>query len=829
MKIPLSWLKDFVDVDLPVEALAERMTLAGLEVESITRIGELWDRDKIFVGQILSVTRHPDAERLTLVRVDYGAGEPMTVVTGAPNMMPFIGVDLSGGKGPKVAYATSGARLIDGHSEERKLVKLKPSKIRGVVSEGMVCSEKELDLSDSHEGNLVLPDDAPVGTPLIDYLGDVVLDYDVKGAFGHLQCIYGAAREVAALTGQPLRRDAMTILDRDPVAITPEADFAAVRIDAPDLCLRYSAALIEGVTIGPSPLWMQQRLTRAGMRPINNVVDVTNYVMLELGQPLHAFDHDLLVRRAWSSGAGDRPTIIMRRAHPGEQMKTLDGEMRRLDPDMLMITDTAGSIAVAGVMGGAETEVTDGTKTILLESANFNFLGIRRTSQMLGLRSEAGNRFGKRLDPELTVKALARACQLLEELAGGKARRVYADNYPGKPEPKRIELDPTYANRLLGIDMPAAEMVRILESLEFTVDRSGACLSIGVPSHRQDVNIPADLVEELGRIYGYDRMPPTLLEDELPRAPRNIALEAEEKVRDVMIGCGLDEVITYSMIDTRDEAKLGLPAVPHVTVLNPLSAERAHLRVTLLPSLIETAQANLRFGERVAIFEVGRVYLPQPEQELPAEPLRLAAALAGPREAGTWLKHDAEPLGFFDLKGALDELLRRLGLVNVAWEKGSHPALRPGRTAKVLVNGAEVGMVGELHPQVRAAFDLPSIPVTVAELDLAALLKDWGGKQEMAAFSSQPSVFEDLAVIVDEFVPAAQVVNLIRQTGGKLLVDARLFDVYTGGQVPPGKRSLAYSLTFQAPDRTLTAEDTAKARQKIVARLERELGATLRA
>ncbi len=508
----------------------------------------------------------------------------MTVVTGAPNMLPYIGQDLSGGKGPKVAYAMSGARLIDGHSEERRVVKLKPSKIRGIVSEGMVCSEKELDLSDSHEGNLVLPQDAPVGMPLVDYMGDVVLDYDVKGAFGHLQCIYGAAREVAALTGKQLNREVMTILERERVDITPEADFAGIVIDAPDLCLRYSAALIEGVTIGPSPMWMQQRLQRAGMRPINNVVDITNYVMLELGQPLHAFDYDLLRQRA-----GGRPSIIMRRAQPGERMKTLDGADRGLDPEMLMITDTAGSIAVAGVMGGAETEVGDGTTRILLESANFNFLSIRRTSQMLGLRSEAASRFGKRVDPELTVKALARACQLLEQLAGGKTVPVYGDNYPGKPEPKQIELDPAYANRLLGVDLPAAEMVRILEALEFSVDRSGACLSVGVPSHRQDVSIPADLVEEIGRIYGYDRLPATLLEDELPLTQRNVRLEAEEKARDIMVGCGLDEVITYSMIDVRDEAKLGLPQAPHVTVLNPLTVERGHLRVTLLPSLIEAA------------------------------------------------------------------------------------------------------------------------------------------------------------------------------------------------------------------------------------------------
>ncbi|MGE5602717.1 MAG: phenylalanine--tRNA ligase subunit beta [Nitrososphaerales archaeon] len=825
MKVPLSWLKDFVDVDLPVEQLAERMTLAGLEVESIERIGELWDRDKIFVGQILEVVRHPDAERLTLVRVDYGADAPMTVVTGAPNMMPYIGQDLSDGKGPKVAYAMSGARLIDGHSEERRVVRLKPSKIRGVVSEGMVCSEKELDLSDSHEGNLVLPQDAPVGMPLVDYMGDVVLDYDVKGAFGHLQCIYGAAREVAALTGKPLRREVMTILEREPVTITPDADFAAIVIDAPDLCLRYSAALIESVTIGPSPMWMQQRLQRTGMRPINNVVDITNYVMLELGQPLHAFDYELLRQRA----GGQRPAIIMRRALPGERMKTLDGTDRTLDPDMLMITDTAGSIAVAGVMGGAETEVSDNTSSILLESANFNFLSIRRTSQMLGLRSEAASRFGKRIDPELTIKALARACELLEQLAGGKTRPAYGDNYPGKPEPKQIELAPVYVNRLLGIDLPAAEMVRILEALEFTVDRSGACLSVSVPSFRQDVSIPADLVEEIGRIYGYDQLPPTLLQDELPQTQRNVGLEAEEKVRDVLVGCGLDEVITYSMIDVRDEAKLRLPPTSHVTVLNPLTVERGHLRVTLLPSLIETAQANLRFVERAAIFEVGRVYLPQPEQELPAEPRRLAALLAGPREAGTWLKHDAEPMGFFDLKGVLETLIARLGMTNVAWERGSHPALHPGRTARMLVNGAEVGVLGELHPQVRAAFDMPNLPVTVMELDLDALLAGWGAKQEMNTFSSQPAVFEDLAVIVDQATPASQVATLIRQAGGRLLIDVRLFDVYRGGQVPAGKKSLAYSLTFQAPDRTLTAEDTAKARQKIVARLERELGAALRA
>ena len=854
MKIPLSWLKDFVDITLSPAALAERLTLAGMEVESITQIGELWDRDKVYVGQILDVKRHPEADRLTLVRVAYGGETPLRVVTGAPNLYPYVDQDFSGGRGPKVAFALAGARLVDGHSEERRIVKLKPNKIRGIMSEGMVCSEKELDLSEEHEGNLILPDDAPVGTPLIDYLGDAILEFDIKGAFGHLQSVAGIAREAAALTGQPMRREALTILERQPIEIVPDADFVGIVIDAPDLCPRYSAALIEGLKIGPSPFWMQQRLRRAGMRPINNVVDVTNYVMLELGQPLHAFDYDLLRARAGGGReVSKKPTIIMRRAHPGEHLTTLDGVDRALDPDMLMITDTAGTIAVGGVMGGANTEVNDGTTSVLLEAANFNFLSIRRTSGLLKLSSEAGSRFGKRVDPELTVKALARACELLAEVAGGVARPIYGDVYPGKPQPRSIDLDPAYVDRILGAEIPVEEMVRILEALEFEtaeeqrsrgaeellLSSSPPHLRITVPSHRQDIAIPADLAEEIGRIYGYDRLTPTLLADELPPQRRNSALEGEEKVRDILAGAGLEEVITYSMIDVRDEAKLSrgevaspaggeIPPLQYVTVLNPLTADRSHLRRTLLPSLLNTARANLRLTDRIAIFEVGRVFVPQPDEVLPAEPRRLAAVLIGPREADTWLGHDASPLGFFDIKGVAEALIARLRLADVKWERGQHPALHPGRTARLVAGGREIGLVGELHPQVRAAFDLPEQPVALLELDLDALLAGWTDAHEMADLSSQPPIYEDLALLVDDAVPAAQVADMIRQTGGKLLNDVRLFDVYRGGQVPAGKKSLAYALTYQASDRTLTDEDTKKLRGKIVARLEGELGASLR-
>ncbi len=833
MKVPISWLKDYVDITISPEALAERLTLAGLEVEKVVRIGETWERDKIFVGQVLEVRRHPDADRLVLARVDYGASQPLTVVTGAPNLYPYAGQDLGDGRGPKVAFAIAGAQHIDGHSAERRLVRLKPGKIRGIASEGMVMSEKELDLSEEHEGVIILPDDAPVGAPLVDYLGDVILEFDIKGAFGYLQSVIGIAREVAALTGQALRLPRGAAPADQKAQIVSGADFVGIRIDAPDLCLRYSAALIEGLQVAPSPYWMQQRLLRAGMRPINNIVDVTNYVMLELGQPLHAFDYDLLRLRVPEASGEAKPQIIMRRAHPGEHLTTLDEVDRVLDPDMLLITDTAGAVAVAGVMGGANTEVGAGTTRVLLEAANFNFLSIRRTAQLLKLSSEAAQRFGKRVDPELTIPALTRAGELLRQAAGGTTRPVYGDVYPRKPETRTIELEPEYVSRLLGVTIPEPEIVRILRALEFEVSspRAGStALHVGVPSYRQDVSIPADLVEEIGRIYGYDRLPSTLLQDALPPQRRNLALEAEAKVRDVLAGCGLDEVITYTMINPADDERLlrGTPAEGYVRVLNPLSAERNHLRRTLLANLLHTTRANLRFRERVTIFELGRVFFPRPGQTLPAEPRRLSAVLVGPREPAAWQPYDTTPLGFFDLKGVVETLLDRLEVRNVRWERGEHPAMHPGRTAQVLVGGGTAGLVGELHPQVRAEWDLPALPVALMELDLDVLLANWGEAMPMTAISSQPAVYEDLAFIVDDSVPAAQVAGLIQQTGGKMLVELRLFDLYRGQPVPDGKKSLAYSLAFQAPDRTLTDEDVRKLRHKIVQRLEREMGATLR-
>ena len=844
MRIPLSWLRDYVDITLPVEELAERLTLAGLEVESIERIGAEWSREHIFVGQVLEVKPHPNADRLTLATVEYGTGRPLTVVTGAPNL-PV------GSSGQKVAFALSGARLIDGYSEELRYITLKPARIRGIRSEAMVCSEKELGLSDYHEGVLILPDDAPVGTPLADYLGDAVLEFDIKGAFAHLESVIGIAREVAALTGQTLRDDVLTILERRPVEITPHAPFLDLEIADPDLCARYSAALIRDVTIGESPPWMQQRLLKAGMRPLNVIVDITNYVMLELGQPLHAFDYHTLQGRRPDA---DRPAIIVRRARQGERIATLDGVYRTLDEEMLLITDGGGPVAIAGVMGGLDTEVTEDTTDVLLESANFLFTNIRRTSQVLKLPTEAALRFGKQIDPELTVKALARACQLMEELAGGKVEPVYADLYPRPRRIPTIEFDPAEVERILGMKVPTEEIVRVLESLGFTVQvpspqssvsspssKSGrdfglrtedSGLLVTPPSYRLDISRPVDLVEEVGRVIGYDKLPATLLKDELPPQRANPVLEGQERVRDILVGCGLQEVITYSLTSPEAEAKLWPGQAPereYIRLRNPLSSDRAVMRRTLMSNLLETMASNLRYMDRIAIFEVGRVYLPQEGQLLPDEPNRLGIGLTGPRLTTSWLTPEEDEFDFFDLKGIVETLLSQLRITEARFVPVEHPTFQPGRVAQLKVGEVELGLLGEVHPEVRRAFDLGERRVCLAEFDLDSLLALVSPKMSMAPISRFPAVRRDLAVVVDEGIPAIRVQEEIQTAGGDLLREVKLFDLYRGAPIPSGKKSLAYSLTYQALDRTLTDEEVTRVHERIVEHLRAVLGAELRA
>ena len=819
MHVPISWLKEYVDIVLPIEELADRLTLAGLEVERIDRIGANWDRDKITVGEVLEVAPHPNADRLVLATVAYGAPEPMTVVTGAPNLKP-------GMKGVKVAFAVAGARIIDGHAEGRVETVLKPGKIRGVPSAGMVLSEKELGLSEDHEGIIELPADAPVGMPLVDYMGDTILDIELTPNLSHALSITGIAREVAALTGQELRLPMPTMH----AAGAPAEGQATVEIADPDLCPRYIAAIIRDVQIGPSPAWMQRRLTLAGMRPINNVVDITNYVMLELGQPLHAFDLDLLRPKT----PGSVPAIIVRRAHEGERMVTLDGVEREFDSQMLLITDGAGPVAIAGIMGGLESEVTAQTRNILLEAANFNYLNVRRTSQLLKLTSEAAQRFGRGLDPELPPLGAVRAAELMRQYAAGTVAQGLIDVYPAPPERPVIELEPQEVERLLGVGVPPDRIQTILESLGFGVLATGrGTLSVTVPTHRRDVRLSADLVEEVGRIYGYDNLPSTLIDEEMPPQQRNLSQVLEERTRDILAGCGLQEIITYSLTNLASVARL-TPGEPppdpatYIRITNPLSQERNVMRQTLQNAMLETLTSTLRVAERAMLFEIAHVYLPQPGQRLPAEPRRLCLGLAGARAPRAYGCPDQGQLDFFDLKGIVEALCEHLHLAPRTYEPVESPTFQPGRAARVSVDGQALGVLGEVHPQVRIAFDLPPVRVALAELDLEAILAQATTMRQMEPISRFPAVRQDLAVIVDETVPAARVYELIRQAGGDLLREARLFDLYKGAQVPPGKVSLAYALTYQAADRTLTDEEVARVQAKIVRTLEHKLGATLR-
>lgn len=820
LRTPVRWLQDFVDCPLTPEELAERLTISGMEVEGVESIGASWG-DRCFVGQVREVVKHPDADSLSLVTVDYGESS-LQLVTGAPNIRELEGGLLE--RPVKVALALSGAKLINPYKEGNPLTELKPSKIRGIRSEGMVCSELELGIGESHEGVLLLPEDAPVGMSLRDYLGDSVLHFDIKGGFAHLLSILGIARETAAILDLPLKREVLPELSRLQVLEQPE--FVGLEIPDPDLCPRYSAVLVRGARVQPSPFWMQQRLLRCGMRPINNIVDITNYVMLELGQPLHAFDYQGLCQRA----GGGRPTIIVRRAQEGEVLQTLDEVDRQLDSEMLMITDTAGLIAIAGVMGGADTEVTEQTTDILIEAASFEFLNNRRTVQQLKLRTEAAERFGKQLDPDGTLLAALRAAELMVEFGGGVLEPVAGDLYPGRPEPTTLRLDPQYVNRLLGIELPVEEMIRILRALEFTVT-PGALLDVGVPNHRQDVRIPADLVEEIVRVHGYTELPATLIRDELPPQRPNPSVEHAERARDLLTGLGLDEVITYSMVDPRDEARLAFQETPDlktfVPLKNPLSQERTHLRRTLLPGAIQTLRSNLRFLERVAIFEIGSVFHPQPGQVLPEEPRRLSVLMSGVRSTPGWEASSEDKLEFFDLKGVLEEFFQALHL-DVDWRPATEAPYHPGRCAALFLGETLLGHAGELHPKLRAEFSLPEQPVCVAQLDFGAMIELSGSGHQMQDISAFTPVFEDFAVVVDASVPASQVEDTLRQGGAPLIREARLFDVYQGTQVPEGKKSLAYAVTYQAMDRTLGEKEIEKARKRIVRKLEQELGATLR-
>jgi len=871
MRVPLSWLKEFVDITLSPDALADLLTLAGLEVAEVEKSGvdgaELpWDADKIVIGNILEVKQHPNADRLVLADVDYGAAEPHTVVTGAPNLFQYRGQGRLAHP-LKGIYAKEGATLYDGHAEGKVKAVLKGKAVRGVMSDAMLCSEKELGLSEEHEGILILPDDAPVGLPLRDYLGDAVLDIDILPNMARALSILGVAREVAALTGAQLHVPEMP-LDATGPSI---AGRAHVTVETPDLCPRFTVTLVEGVTIGPSPLWMQRRLLLAGMRPIFNIVDISNYVMLELGQPSHTFDADKVADQH----------LIVRLARDGERLTTLDGKQRDLrgqgtgdrgqgmgtEPDSsaipnpqppipiphplipLLVADPAGPSSIAGVMGGAASEVGAGTTRVLLEAAIWEPTIIRRMARAFKLPSEASRRFERGVDYELPPLAQRRALGLMQQIAGGTVAQGMIDVYARPWQPVVLDLPPREVERILGITLSAREIAELLRPLGFGCEVIGepGVVRVTAPSFRQDVTMLADLCEEVARMYGYDRIPTTMLADELPEQRSNPSLELEEQVRDILVGAGLDEAITYSLTNMGSIAKTNpLDAAParYLKLSNPITPEREYLRLSILPTLLEALAQNLREYERVLLFEIGHVYLPHDGQVLPDQPRRLALAMAGARAPRSWLSPSAEPMDFFDLKGTIESLLVRLHLADRVRfiPLTDDPRFHPGRAARLEAGDwrlepsssqppasslQPLGVLGELHPAARERLELDTPRALAAELDLEQLIA-LAQPPTYRPISRFPAISQDLAVIVGLDVTTDQVVAAIRKYAGAMLESLALFDVYEGPQVGVGKRSLAYRLTFRAMERTLSDADVSKVRSKIVRGLEHDIGATLR-
>lgn len=801
MRVPLGWLSEWIALPASRAELEERLTLAGLEIEAVESEGP--DLSEIRVGRVAAREPHPDADRLSVCRVELGAEESIEVVCGAPNVAA----------GQKVAVAPVGTRLPDG-------TRLKRSKIRGVVSNGMICSARELGLGDEHAGILVLDPEAPLGVSLPEVLtvGDTILDLSITPNRGDWASMLGVAREVRAHFGGALRLPAC----EPPEGERPASRDIRVTIEDGAGCFQYVARIVRGVRVGPSPDWLAHKLEAAGLRPINVVVDVTNLVLHELGQPLHAFDLGTL-------RGGE---VRVRRARAGERLRTLDDVDRALDAEDLVIADAERAIAVAGVMGGSDTEVGASTTHVLLESAHFQPSRVRRTARRLGIQSEASYRFERGVDPEGVGRAADRAARLLAELADGtpSAGRVEAHG-EAPPRTAEVRLEPGRVNRLLGTALEPDEMERLLGALDIECERQpDASLRCATPSYRNDLERPEDLIEEIARVYGYDRIPTTLPKASLAAARVPPLRALADRARDHLAAAGFVEVMSFSAVSPDDADRMRLPPDDPrrraVRLRNPILEGESVLRGSLVPSLLRVLRQNLaRQLDGVRVFEVSRVFLARAPEELPEEPLHAGLVLSESQEPGLWEERKT-PL-FFQAKGVVEGLLATLGRPHRLRVGSSEPWLHPGAACEVLVGERAIGSVGELHPEVAAQFDL-DVRCAVAVLDLGALAALRPEPPRYQEVSRQPQVRRDLAVLVDVGVAAGEVLEALRKTAGSNLVSADLFDRYEGKGVPEGKVSLAFRLVFQRPDRTLTDAEVAGATDRVVKMLAQRFGGELR-
>jgi phenylalanyl-tRNA synthetase beta chain len=800
MRAPLEWLREYCWPALDTTALAQRLTMTGTKVEGIERHG-VDALDHFIVGRVLKAEKHPDADRLTVCLVDTGDGEPSQIVCGAPNVAA----------GQTVAVAKPGAVMAGGAT-------LGKATLRGIESNGMILAEDELAIGPEHAGILVLDDDdgtAP-GTPLVEVLpiATEVLELEITANRPDCLGVYGVAREVHAVTGAPLAEPPWT---DDPGSAGDLAD-AEVIVECPDLCPRFTARVFEDVNIGPSPPWLKARLMAAGQRPISNVVDITNYVMLLTGQPLHAFDLDRV--------AGARLTV--RRAKPGETVETLDGQTRTLDGEMVLIADDDGPTSIAGVMGGARSEVAPDTTRVLMEVANWDGPSIHRTSWTLGLQSEASLRFEKQLQPEQAMEAQAVGTQLMIEVCGARLAPGTIDVGGPGPPPATIRLRESRIASLLGAPIARARCAAILQALEFSTAEASDGLDVTVPPFRRDdVTREADLIEEVARLDGVEKLPATLPSRHNAHGRLTPRQRLRRRAADALAAAGMHEVVGWSFVGPDLSDRLRLRQQPAVTLENPLSTEQSRLRTTLLGSLLHVARHNHSHGATtLRLFEMGAVYLPSAERHLPDEPYHVAALLVGAVRHPTWRNLQPPSADYFAAKGALYGLMEAL---RAPWtvEPYAEPFLHPGRAAAIAVDGERAGWIGEIHPLVAAEWDLSDV-VAAFELNLDAVPEQ--PPRQYEDVTSFPEVREDLAVIVSDSDSAAQVLAVVRRSGAPLLADAEVFDVYHDPErVGEGNVSLALRLTFRAPDRTLTDEEVAQRREAISAALARELGGRIRA
>ena len=842
MNLVYSWLKDNVDVQLPLVELAHALTMLGLEVENVqlaglphpegdttgvTFHGLSWDRDKFVVARVDEVMPHPNADKLVLCRLFDGKDE-LIVLTGAPNLYPYK--DKGQLEQPlKVAYAREGAQLYDGHKPGKELTTLKRMKIRGVESFSMICSEKELGISEEHEGVIILDPDAPEGMPLADYMGDAVFEIAILPNMVHCANVIGIAREVAAYTSSPLKFPDLSL----PAGGQPIEGKATVTITDAELNPRFMLGLLENVEARPSPYWVQRRLRLAGMRPINAIVDATNYVMLDAGQPLHAFDYDVLVRRA----GGHAPSIITRTPKKGEKLTTLDDIEHELDDFNELVCDNAGALSIAGVMGGLESEVTAETTNVLLESANWNFINIRKTIASQRMNTEASYRNSRNLHPEIAKVGILLGLQRMAQWGGGQIAAGLIDMYPKKYVNPVITISEGDTQRMLGVHIPADEIASLLGRLQFTCETRDDVVAATAPDYRTDIAEgvvgKADVIEEIARLYGYDHIPATRLQAELPPQRDNLAETRDRTVQDILVSLGLQEVVSYRLTSPEAEARLYPPTnMPetqeYVELQNPIAYEKRVLRRSLLASVLEALEHNIRQRDQLQLFEIGPVFLPNSAATLPDEEPHVAIAICGKRHPSAWDAKSPLNYDFYDMKGIIEAVLSALHISDHTISAGAHPTFHPGKCASLSIGGEEIGIFGELHPLVQDNYDFLEAAVIAADLNLRHLFAHIPDSFTSQPLNTFPPVIEDLAMIVPEATLSADIEAVIKTNGGFLLQQIDLFDIFRGEQIGQGMKSMAYRLTYQAPNRTLTDKDVGKLREKIIKQLEQAIGARVR-